>query len=191
MFRLTDLLILFPLTLAARVIWSLVRPASRASIGRVILDAVFMTYLAALAEVVIGFGYFGGLGADFSPLAHVNAVPLRAIGEIARPELRAQAIGQVVGNILLFVPFGVMLPLITARFRTLKSIFVAGLLLSVSIEVVQLGLLLSRLMNRAADIDDVIFNTMGAVLGYAIWALLFRGASRQAENPRSVTEGEA
>jgi glycopeptide antibiotics resistance protein len=191
MFRLSDLLILFPLALAARIIWGALRPTARAPIGRVILDAVFVCYLVALAEVVLGFRHLGGLGADFLPLAHVNLVPLRTISEVARPGLAAKALGQVVGNVLLFVPLGVLLPLTAARFRTFRSVFVAGLLLSVSIEGIQLGLLLGRLMNRAADIDDVILNTIGAALGYAIWALLFRGASHQAEKARSAIEGES
>lgn len=191
MFRLSDLLILFPVALAARIVWAVLRPAPRAPIGRVILDAVFMTYAVALMEVVLGFRSLGGLGADFLPLAHINVVPLRTIGEVARPGLAGNALGQVVGNVLLFLPFGVLLPLTAVRFRTFKSVLAAGLLLSVSIEVVQLGLLLGRLMNRAADVDDVILNTIGAVLGYAIWALLSKGARRPAENVRPAIEGES
>jgi glycopeptide antibiotics resistance protein len=190
-FRLTDLFILFPLALIARFLWGVARPAARAPIGRVILDALFITYVVVLLEVVLGFNRLGVLGADFVLSAHINLVPLRTIGEIAQPGVAAKAIGQVVGNILLFVPLGVLLPLTVARFRTFRSVLVAGLLISAGIEVMQLALLLARLMNRSADIDDVILNTIGAVLGYSIWALLSKGTTRQAEKARAAVEGES
>jgi glycopeptide antibiotics resistance protein len=191
MFRVSDLFILFPLALAARVVWGVVRPAARASVGRILFDAAFMGYVVALMAVVLGFRHLGGLGADFSPGAHVNLVPLRTIGEVAEPDLAAAAVRQAVGNVLLFVPFGLLLPLTVARFRKFRSALVAGFLLSLTIEVLQLGLLLGRLMDRSADVDDVVLNTIGAVLGYAIWAMLFRKTSHPAADEGSAIEGES
>lgn len=68
---------------------------------------------------------------------------------------------QIVLNIALFVPFGVLLPLC-------RSCLLLTLALSVGIEVVQ------PLLHafRSSDITDVITNTTGGVLGYALWAIV-------------------
>lgn len=66
-------------------------------------------------------------------------------------------------NILMFVPFGFFLPLIWGdNFKSL-TILVYGFLFSLLIEISQL------FNNRATDIDDLIANTIGAVLGYIIY----------------------
>lgn len=183
MFRLSDLYVLFPAALLARVVWAAVQPSARRPIVRLILDALFLTYLIALAEVVLGFARLGGLGDGFSPWSHVNLIPLGSISELGRPELRADVMGQVVGNVLLFVPFGMLLPMTATRFRTLKSLFTTGLLVSAGIEIAQLVFVLGRLMDRAADVDDVLLNTLGAVLGFAIWLLLSRALRRPVLKP--------
>lgn len=71
-------------------------------------------------------------------------------------------------NVFLFLPFGFGLPFIT-NFR-LKQISLAALLCSVLIELLQLSTgLLAQITFRIADINDVIFNTLGAIIGYLIF----------------------
>lgn len=67
-------------------------------------------------------------------------------------------------NILLFIPFGFGLPFIT-KLR-MKKIVIMGALFSLSIELLQLitGLLAS-ITFRIADINDLIFNTIGVIFG--------------------------
>ncbi|HCR43918.1 MAG TPA: hypothetical protein DIV41_04980 [Ruminococcaceae bacterium] len=51
-----------------------------------------------------------------------------------------------------------------------KSIFLIGLIFSCTIESIQfLEILLTRIMIRAADINDVIFNVIGALSGFYIY----------------------
>ncbi|WP_329602867.1 VanZ family protein [Terrilactibacillus tamarindi] len=66
------------------------------------------------------------------------------------------------GNILLFVPFGFLL---TMRFPHLKlsKVVLFGCLLSITIECIQLFM-----ANRCTDIDDIILNTFGALVGYLV-----------------------
>ena len=78
---------------------------------------------------------------------------------------------QIVLNIALFVPFGVLLPLCRSCCGKRCSFWCCLLLtlaLSVGIEVVQ------PLLHafRSSDITDVITNTTGGVLGYALWAIV-------------------
>ena len=71
-------------------------------------------------------------------------------------------------NILLFIPFGFLLPFIS-KFR-IKKIFMIGMLLSISIELLQLiSGLLAQITFRIADINDVIFNTIGVAAGYVLF----------------------
>jgi len=76
-------------------------------------------------------------------------------------------------NILLFVPFGFGLPFITKY--SMKKIIVIGALFSIAIELTQLVTgLIAKMTFRVADINDVLFNTLGVVIGY----MLFIGFKR-------------
>jgi glycopeptide antibiotics resistance protein len=76
-------------------------------------------------------------------------------------------------NILLLIPFGFGLPFIT-NYR-MKKIIVIGALFSIAIELTQLITgYMAKITFRVADINDVIFNTMGVAIGY----ILFVGFAR-------------
>lgn len=76
-------------------------------------------------------------------------------------------------NILLFIPFGFGLPFITNL--RVKRIVVIGALFSIVIELLQLITgLLGKLTFRIADINDVIFNTVGVVIGYLLFIAFVR-----------------
>ena len=80
---------------------------------------------------------------------------------------------QLVGNVLAFVPLGILLPLVIGKlWRSLFVVFISAVCLSAAIEIGQLTVSLSLGYGyRAADIDDVILNTLGALLGYAALAI--------------------
>src|SRR4029077_804245 len=72
------------------------------------------------------------------------------------------------GNVALFVPLGILLPLVSNRCLRLKRVLLFALLLSLSVESIQF--LLRFFGNpRAVDIDDVILNTLGACVGFALY----------------------
>ncbi len=72
-------------------------------------------------------------------------------------------------NILLMVPFGFGLPFIS-DFRA-KKVVVLGMLFSLAIELTQwLTGHLAGVTFRVADVNDVVFNTLGAAVGYAMFA---------------------
>lgn len=68
-------------------------------------------------------------------------------------------------NILLFVPLGILLPFLWKKYNTLKATLMFGFGMSLSIEILQI------LTYRATDINDIIANTLGAVLGYFIFSI--------------------
>ena len=76
----------------------------------------------------------------------------------------------VVGNVLLFVPVGLTLTgasRLRSRFARLAAATALAAALSLAIELVQLWM-----PTRASDVDDVLFNTLGALVG-AVAALPF------------------
>lgn len=74
-------------------------------------------------------------------------------------------------NILLLIPFGFGLPFIT-DFR-MKKIVIIGALLSISIELLQLITgLIAKTAFRIADINDVICNIVGVIVGYLLFVWL-------------------
>lgn len=68
-------------------------------------------------------------------------------------------------NILLFIPFGMLCPLFTKKSYGIIYIF-TGFLFSLLIECSQL------LNNRSSDVDDLIMNTLGAIIGYIVYKLI-------------------
>ena len=71
-------------------------------------------------------------------------------------------------NILLLIPFGFGLPFITNL--RMKKIVVIGALFSIVIELLQLMTgLVAKITFRIADINDVIFNTVGVAIGYILF----------------------
>lgn len=73
--------------------------------------------------------------------------------------------GEEVGNVAMFVPFGVLVPL---RFRRWRWWTVpAGVALSGLIELTQLVVL----SHRSAEWRDMGWNSLGALVGFALWGL--------------------
>ena len=67
-------------------------------------------------------------------------------------------------NILLFVPFGYLLPLLWKRADRWWKVVLCGFVLSLGIELVQLATHLGMF-----DLDDLMNNTLGALLGWGCY----------------------
>ncbi|MEU9335964.1 VanZ family protein [Streptomyces sp. NPDC048290] len=97
-------------------------------------------------------------------LTHTNLHPGRSLtGYLDRPELR-EAAQQIGGNLLLGVPFGVLVPVIAPRARGVLRIPLLTAFVMLCVELVQ-GAMIT---GRAFDIDDVILNSAGALAGYLL-----------------------
>ncbi|WHX24235.1 VanZ family protein [Streptomyces malaysiensis subsp. malaysiensis] len=101
---------------------------------------------------------------DSVDLVHTNLHPGRSLRTyIDQPAFR-DTVKQIGGNVLLGAPFGVLLPMLVPRTRGAVRVAVVTALVMVAVETVQ-GLIVE---GRAFDIDDVILNTTGALLGYVV-----------------------
>lgn len=76
---------------------------------------------------------------------------------------RLNSFENLVGNVVVFIPYGIFLPVIWKRFRNFADTFLAAFLFSLSIEVFQLFSAFG-----AFDVDDVLLNCAGAIVGYLI-----------------------
>jgi glycopeptide antibiotics resistance protein len=103
----------------------------------------------------------------------VDLVPARSTLNYIRWVSPEKAVIDVGGNVLVFVPFGMLLALVAPRVATWRRILGCGLLLSLSIELGQLAVsLVLGYSYRVTDIDDVILNVVGVLLGFAAWLLV-------------------
>ena len=73
----------------------------------------------------------------------------------------------VIGNVAMFIPSGIVLPIIYKRLDSFIKVILVGGGISLCIEMIQLPFRV-----RASDIDDLILNTVGVMLGYGIYALV-------------------
>lgn len=95
---------------------------------------------------------------------HYNLIPFVEIKRfwIYRRQLGYVAAGlNILGNVLGFVPFGFILPIIHSRMNQGLLIVLSGFLLSLGVETIQL---ITKV--GCFDVDDLILNTLGAFLGY-------------------------
>ncbi|MEH1093412.1 VanZ family protein [Micromonospora sp. CPCC 205739] len=74
-------------------------------------------------------------------------------------------------NIIMFVPLGVLLPLVT-RVRGVRHVALVSLTVSGVVEMLQFlsNVLVSS--GRLADLNDLLANTLGGVLGFLAWRVL-------------------
>ena len=87
---------------------------------------------------------------------------------------------QFIGNILLLFPFGLLLPLLFQSMRKWYMVFIVGFFTTVLIETLQLGLRIMGMGARSFDVDDIILNTLGVILGYLIYKIFFSRAHKSA-----------
>ena len=76
-----------------------------------------------------------------------------------------EALLNVLGNAIMFVPLGIVFPFVYKGLDTWKMAVLTGFCCSLCIELVQLFL------DRVSDVDDLILNTLGYVIGYLIYRL--------------------
>lgn len=103
---------------------------------------------------------------------NIQLVPFTTIQEMLKLSVnrnvsiyaRSLAAINVIGNIVIFLPVGVLFPIAIARLQKLKQYFVFTVLLTLCIELLQLFT-----ARGAFDIDDVLLNCVGALIGFAIY----------------------
>lgn len=138
---------------------------------RIAARILFVIYAAVLIYFLFFADWYGhapGHAVRSAP----NLVPFR---EIKRYMRLSYIIGgrlvflNLIGNVIGFMPFGFMLPLLSDTFRKWYIVLLSGFLLTLLVESAQLfsGI-------GIFDVDDMILNTLGTLLGYYVYLTAVR-----------------
>lgn len=125
--------------------------------GRIVLTILFALYLAAVLSMV-GFPNILSLQVDLN----ANWIPFAD----ARTGVGSWLMGFCL-NVILTIPLGLLLPLLWEMFAPLWRTVLFGACFSLLVEVAQIFTF------RCTDVDDLIANTLGAVVGWLFWSGFF------------------
>jgi len=82
-------------------------------------------------------------------------------------------IRNIAGNILMFMPFGFLISMVTRKHFSFFMIIFYGTIVSSSIEILQviIGFMIG-VRYKIFSVDDIILNTLGTIVGYICFSLL-------------------
>ena len=131
---------------------------------RGLIFIIFIIYLLILFYFLI---FSESLGrTDFSTAKSYNLIPFTEIKRFwnAKDELGLSASYlNIFGNVIIFIPFGLFLPIISSVKTNIINTFIFSITLSLAIEIMQY-----ITKTGVFDVDDIILNTLGGIIGYLI-----------------------
>ena len=115
--------------------------------------------------LVILYFTFSPLVLDFEEIfnCRINLLPFVYLTDY---ENKTHMIMNIFGNILMFVPTGIILPILYKRMDNFFKVAGTGFLMSLGIEILQLPF-----ATRTSDVDDLIMNTLGVAAGYILFVI--------------------
>ena len=134
---------------------------------RILLLVIYTLFLASLLFQRRAFSYDSYLemvkgNVNLQPLATVKLY----LHALSNESLRQEALINLFGNILLFLPYGYLLPKLFPSCR--KAVLLLALTLLVILAVETLQLLTLR---GIFDVDDILLNVLGVFSCYVLWRL--------------------
>ena len=140
----------------------------------------WVCFVGIIFVILVATGLFdlllGGRYAFNPPYHFLNLVPFSWVRETWAMGFLAM-ISQVIGNIIMFVPLGFLLPFVFKSCKSPYKTLMGVATFSFSIEFIQ------YFIGRSADIDDLILNTLGGMLGFGVYLMtdkwLFRKLNSQ------------
>ena len=159
-------------------LWITVRAIVWAKERKVSLKREALLLLVYICLVVVArftFFPFSKVDGKIQPLVfdrgnwfpfRVNLIPIVYLMDY--PE-RKEALLNLIGNTAMFLPLGLVWPVVYKKLDNHWKVIAAGAGFSLIIELLQLPF-----YDRVSDIDDLILNTSGFILGYLIFLLVRR-----------------
>ncbi|MCM3742484.1 VanZ family protein [Oceanobacillus luteolus] len=145
---------------------------------KVFLWLVFVLYIAVLIKVIL---------IKYMPISYLvqnlelglnhfqmNFVPFATIINYIVSDTFTVSVQNILGNIVIFMPFGFLLPILISRFQKFITILLVSFCFSLTFEIIQL---LFPILG-SFDVDDLILNTLGALLGFMFFTLIKRLTQR-------------
>ncbi|MEK4228175.1 VanZ family protein [Solibacillus sp. FSL H8-0538] len=169
----------FPLYIVARVVYVKWRRV-HLNLVRELLLALFSLYAIAISSQTIIPHWSIGVDSETGKLfvdMHLrqyksyNFVPFSTIemyfvgvGDTAS-QWSLISVYNLAGNVILFVPIGLFVPLLWQRWRTWLGILMVAIAVPFFIEFIQ------YFIGRSSDVDDLILNAVGIMWGYFVYKL--------------------
>jgi glycopeptide antibiotics resistance protein len=148
-------LTIFIVVLVAVRIFALKNSSKKISFHEEFLNLLFIVYILLLFELLTGTENNSGTGINLVPFSEIFRYPVGS----------KMFIYNTLGNILLFVPYGYFV----TRYingKSLYQIFIISFITSLTVEILQVKL------GRSFDVDDIILNVIGGMIGYFIYVAL-------------------
>ena len=148
---------------------------------------IFFSYLLIVIRLIIfkyPYGQLREIMGSWSKevitlgLHSANFIPFKTIRMYIDYSYMLNSFENLVGNIVIFVPFGFLLPMVQKGGRNFFVMLLHALLFVLGIEIFQLfsGF-------GAFDVDDILLNCMGAIWGYLIY-FVYEGIKKHKEGKR-------
>ena len=160
--------------LCALPVWAIVRKPWKRPWRRECTLGLFVAYIAALLVMALEGAWaspanmFASAREPLASLEGIYLTPLSTIGKQISDLPSDESLTQLLGNTVLFAPWGFFLPMLWKKFRRLLP--VAGMCLGLTcfIEFTQL------FIGRTVDVDDLILNFLGSMCGAGLWWIIRR-----------------
>lgn len=166
------MVLILPVIIVIRI-FQLIKSKKKTRISRELGITLFFMFLTGLlSQTILPAVSVEGEGIQLINGDHqaINLEPFRVLSEtynaIKYLDLWQPFLINFVGNIVMFIPIGFLLPLLWKKFDRAWRTVGIGFLLSLIIEILQLPQM------RSSDVDDLWLNTLGACIGYVIYKFL-------------------
>lgn len=133
---------------------------------RAFMIALFIIYMCLLVYVVF---FAEAMGRTTQEGYVYNLIPFKEIKRFWKYIFDSDVLGymarlNIFGNITAFIPFGIFLPYLSKSRIGFVTTFLYTFSLSLAIELVQLTAKVG-----SCDVDDIILNTVGGLIGYILY----------------------
>jgi len=134
---------------------------------------VMLVYICIVVVVRFTFFPFSKMDGNIQPLIfdaanamnfRINLLPFVYLMDY---EIRREALINVIGNTAMFIPLGIVWPVCFKQLDSHRKVIAAGVGTSLLIEILQLPF-----YDRVSDVDDLILNSLGFLIGYGIYLLV-------------------
>ena len=135
--------------------------------------ALLLVYVCIVVVVRFTFCPFGKVNGQIQPLLFdyhkilpfwLNLKPFVYLFDY--PTVR-EALLNLIGNTAMFIPLGIVFPIVDRRLNSHFKAMAAGVGISLCIEFLQLPF-----FDRVSDVDDLLLNSLGYFTGYGIYLLV-------------------
>lgn len=141
-------------------------------VARKVLFLIFILYCLIVAYIVF---FSRGFRTQYTYLHYLkyftNFIPFKTVHNyihIYNKGFHTLAISNLLGNFLLFLPMGIFLPCVFKKLDRFWKVTLCVLCMVVCVEIMQFILRVGII-----DVDDLIFNLSGAMIGYGIFKIPF------------------